>query len=193
MPLRGASGPGATARAKTSPPSMRSTAKRGTPSPMTICERSVASAANRSNSTTTRSDASGGAAPQNVTASPAATARGLVSAASRSFGPWRSNSRPIARPERCAAAAHVGRAATQVVVRAVPSSSAARSRAPASTSASRTPGGSVAGPSVATIFVRRSSMRPSLWATRRRRSAVATCIAPDAAPLGRRSARPWGA
>ena len=36
MPLRGAIGPGETARVTTFAPSMRSTAKRGTPSPITI-------------------------------------------------------------------------------------------------------------------------------------------------------------
>ena len=53
MPLRGASGPGEIARAMTSAPSSRSTTKRGTPSPITICERSVTSAVNLSKSTTT--------------------------------------------------------------------------------------------------------------------------------------------
>ena len=55
MPLRGASGPGETARVTTSSPCSETTANRGTPSPMTISERSVTSAANFSKSTTTRS------------------------------------------------------------------------------------------------------------------------------------------
>ena len=104
MPLRGASGPGETARATTSRPSMRSTAKRGTPSPITICERSVTSAANLSKSTTTRSGPGSSPGGHERDASPTATVRGSVSPTRRSFGPCRSNSSPIGRPARAAAA-----------------------------------------------------------------------------------------
>ena len=55
--------------------------------------------------------------------------------------------------------AHLGRAAAQVL--GVPCEQFSRAQSiPAATSWSSTPGGSVAGPSVATIFVRRSSIPP---------------------------------
>ena len=119
MPLRGASGPGETARATTSSPCSDTTANRGTPSPITISERSVTSAANFSKSTTTRSCPASLPGVVNVTTSPTSTGRGSVDADRRSFGPCRSNSSPIARPARCRRGANLGRAPPQIVVIAV--------------------------------------------------------------------------
>ena len=65
-----------------SPSTMRSTRKRGAPSPMTISDRSVTRRAKLAKSTTTRPSAVGAAAPgaAKVTRSPGVTARASVSA-----------------------------------------------------------------------------------------------------------------
>ena len=156
-PLRADSGPGDTTRVTTSPAATPSTARRGTPSPMTSCERSVTSAAKCGKSTRTRSGGSEPPLPQKTTASPAARMRVAVSADSRSLGPWRSNSSPSGRPARSAASRTA--AARRRRSSCVPCEQFSRAQStPAATSWSSTPGGSVAGPSVATIFVLRPNM-----------------------------------
>jgi hypothetical protein len=76
-----------------------------------------------------------------------------VSADSRSFGPCRSNSSPTDRSARFAAARTPP--ARRRNSSAVPCEQFSRPQSiPAATSASTIPFGSVAGPSVATIFVR---------------------------------------
>ena len=130
MPLRGDSGR-ARRRARRRRPRRRARrAKRGTPSPITISERSVtrrgevgevdAHAVRRRPRRRRRVKTISLARPR--------TRRSTVSPDSRSFGPCRSNSRPSGRPARCGRRAHLGGAPAQVVVRRRGSSSGARSR-----------------------------------------------------------------
>src|SRR3954468_4685632 len=165
MPLRGASGPGETARATTSPGPTCSTASRGTPSPMTISERCVTSRGKSGKSTSTRSPSD--AAPSaltNVMLSPGRTARSIVAALRRSFGPCRSISSATGRAARSAAARTS--AARRRSSSCVPCEQFRRAQSrPAAIRRSRTPGASVAGPSVATIFVRRSSIDRTRYAS----------------------------
>ncbi len=161
MPLRGASGPGDTARATTSPGPTCSTASRGTPSPITISERCVTSRGKSGKSTSTRSPSAEPSALANVTLSPGTTARSTVDALRRSFGPCRSSSSATGRLARSAAARTS--AARRRRSSWVPCEQFRRAQSiPAATRESSTPGASVAGPSVATIFVHRSSMRHTL-------------------------------
>ena len=161
MPLRGASGPGVRARATTSSPPTCWTAKRGTPSPITSSERSVTRRTNELNSTRTRSGAARPPAPVKTISSPACTRRSTVAPDSRSFGPCRSNIRPSGRPARAPAARTSAARRRRSSASPCEQFRRAQSR-PAATSWSSTPGASVAGPSVATIFVRRSSMSRSV-------------------------------
>src|SRR5918911_144005 len=103
IPLRAARVPRESTRATTSPSRTRSASMRGTPSPITICERSVTRSANPGKSTLTRPRWRGSSAPANTTVSPTSTVLSVVAAESRSFGPWRSKSSAIARPARWAA------------------------------------------------------------------------------------------
>ena len=122
----------------------------------------MTSAANLSKSTTTRSGAVAGAGGTNVTASPTATVRGSVAPRAAASGPAGRTAARSARPARSAGRAHVGRAAAQVVVRAVRAVQA-RAVEPGGDERGRArPAASVAGPRVATIFVRRSSMGRSV-------------------------------
>ena len=141
------------------PPSTRSTAKRGTPSPITISERSVTSAA-KLGEVDDHAVVAAAPAPRRSTCSPTCDrARLGRRAESRSFGPWRSNSSPSGRPARSRRRAHLGArgGAGRRACRA--SSSGARSRGRPRRAGRARRAASVAGPSVATIFVRRSSMR----------------------------------
>ena len=128
------------------------------PSPTTICERSVTSAAKCRKSTITRPGSSVASLPQKVIVSPARTVRSTVSADSRSLGPCRSKSRPERTPRTLGRGAHRGGAAAQVVMRPWEQFRRAEST-PAPMRPSSTPGVSVAGPSVETIFVRRANIR----------------------------------
>ena len=181
MPLRGARRPGEIVRQSTSPGRMASTAKRGTPSPITTWLRSVTRREKPTKSTITRPGP--GPSSENVIVSPVCITCSAVSPFRRSFGPWRSNSRPSGRPQRWAASRTS--AARRLSASASPWEQFSRAQSiPAATRRSRTPGASVAGPSVATIFVRRSSMRGSLPI----RSGFVTELARSRCPL---SPRAW--
>ena len=119
MPLRADSGPGDSAVTTTSPSATRSTAKRGTPSPITICDRSVTSAEKLSKSTPTRSPLAGALRP----AERDPVARGHHARVGVGGQPQLRALDVEEQAERAPGSlpggAHVGGAAAQVVVRAV--------------------------------------------------------------------------
>ena len=160
-PLRGPTAPGSSQRARTTrstpSPSTWVTASRGVPSPITISERSSEIRSAKS-SYSTRSAPSGTplSAPTatRASSSPAATSRAATEEASRILGPLRSATRAMCRP--AAAAASRAAAARARQSSGVPCEQLMRTPSmPASTSARMTSGGSVAGPRVARILVRR--------------------------------------
>src|SRR6185503_3300845 len=97
--------------------------------------------------------------PLNVIVSPTSSVRSEVSLERRSFGPWRSNSRPSRLPERSDASRTIRARRSRSSLPPCEQLTRAQS-IPASTSWSKTSGGSVDGPSVATIFVRRVAITP---------------------------------
>src|SRR5688500_19721383 len=152
-PLRADTGPGETTRARTSVSVTPATLSRGTPSPITISDWGVQRRAKPSKSTATKPSRAS-PLPVKVTVSPTSRSRCTVSLESRSFGPWRSNSRPRCLPERSDASRTI--LARRSRSSPPPWEQFTRAQSiPAATSRSKTSGGSVDGPSVATIFVRR--------------------------------------
>ena len=98
----------------------RSTARRGTPSPMTSCERSVTSAAKCGKSTRTRSRRLGAAAAaEDDRVAGRQRARLGVARTAAASAPAGRTAAPSGRPARSAAARTVGGPPAQVVVRAV--------------------------------------------------------------------------
>ena len=159
-PLARRQRPGRDARGRRPrPPRTRSTARRGTPSPITISERSVTRRAKSGKSTSDPVGIARLGSPRKTTVSPAVNARAPVSRRQpqlRALEVEQQAQRPPRAPGRRAHLARRGGAGRR---RCRGSSSAARSRRPPRPSGRARPGRSVAGPSVATILVCRPSMR----------------------------------
>ena len=118
MPLRGESGPAARTRATTSLPRTSSTDSRGTPSPITISERSVTSPAKPSKSTSTRF-AARRMVPAEHDGLVQSQAAWLDLRAQPQLGALEVEQQADRPPRPLGGRADVGRAPAQVVVRAV--------------------------------------------------------------------------
>src|SRR5215208_7582193 len=190
-PLRADSGPGEMTRARTSVSVTPATLMRGTPSPITISDSAVHSRAKPSKSTFTRSSPPPSPLPVKVTVSPTSSSRGAVSPDSRSFGPCRSNSSPSVLPAR-SDASRTPRARRRRSS-APPWEQFTRAQSmPAATRRSSMPGGSVAGPRVARIFVRRWVITQPRLATPSTREPAALQRPPELDELARVAQRGAG-